>query len=317
MRFSEFAKSQPKVLQNVFVFVCEDDFLVEESRTVWQRILGENWIFEKYASKEFAEIPSSRLMDEALTPSLFAKSRVVVVTSADKLAKVRIEDLTELQKIQNPSLKVILVADTRKAAEGWSKAFPLVEIDPLKPADIVRWLVDRYDLDAQTARYLVDTVGTDLWELHNEIQKLRTYVGEGGRFELRDIDVLTLRSEQFGPFELDDAILARDSKKAVQVAGSMLDHGVDPLIVLSRVARVWRQIFVGKALVGKRSAKDVAMAALVPVWKSGDFAAACRRFEWKQLAFGFRVLLSADRALKTSTPDPEGYFCMMLWKLVR
>ena len=316
MRFSEFQTYQPKSVQNVFAMVCEDDFLVEESQPVWQRIFGSNWIFEKYAAKEFEEIPSNRLMDEALTPSLFTRNRALIITNADKLTKGRIEVMTELQKVRTSSLKVVLVTAARKSAEGWAKQFPIIDIEALKPGDVARWLMDRYKLNSQIARYLVDNVGTDLYQLHNEIEKLRTYVGEARPIEPRDIDVLILRSEQYGPFELDDAMLASDYKKAVQVVGTMLDEGVEPLIILARVARVWRQLFVGKALAGKRSAKDVAMAAMVPAWKAADFAAACRKFDWKRLASGFRLLLSADRAFKTSTPNFEGYFDVMLWKMI-
>lgn len=316
MKFSEFREFQPKSIQNVFVFVCEDDFLVQESRAVWQRLFGGAWMFEKYAAKEFEEIPSSRLMDDALTPPLFTRNRALMVTNADKLTKGRVEDLAGLQNVPGPALKVILVTGSRKSIEGWAKVFPVIEIDALKPGDVARWLMERYKLNAQIARYLVDNVGTDLYQLHNEVEKLRTYAGNDQEIHARDVDVLILRSERFGPFELDDAVLAGDYKKAVQVVGAMLDEGVDPLIVLSRVVRVWRQLFIGKALVGKRSAKDVAAAALVPAWKATDFAAACRKFEWKRLASGFRVLLSADRAFKTSTPNLEGYFDVMLWKLI-
>ena len=316
MRFAEFQTYQPKSVGNVFVMVCEDDFLVEESRTVWQRIFGSNWVFEKYAAKEFEEIPSNRLMDEALTPSLFTQNRAVIVTSAEKLTKARIEALAELQKVSGSSLKAVLVSTARKSVEAWAQLFPVIDIEPFKPADVMRWLIDRYQLNSQIARYLVDNVGTDLYQLHNEVEKLRTFVGEARPIEPRDVDVLILRSEQYGPFELDDAVLASNYKKAVQVVGAMLDEGVEPLIILSRMARVWRQLFVGKALVGKRSAKDVAMAAMVPAWKAADFAAACRKFEWKRLASGFRLLLSADRAFKTSTPDLEGYFDVMLWKMI-
>src|SRR2546426_1819542 len=176
--------------------------------------------------------------------------------------------------------------------------------------------MDRYKLTAEIARYLVDNTAGDLYQLHNEVEKLRTYIGSARQIEPRDVDVLILRSEQFGPFELDDAVMARDYKKAVQVIAAMLDEGVEPLMVLSRIVRVWRQLFVGKSLVGKQSAKDVAAAALVPVWKAGDFAASCKKFEWKQLAAGFRLLLNADRAFKMSTPNPEGYFDVMLWKMI-
>jgi len=81
--------------------MCEDDFLVEESRTVWPQIFGGAWSFEKYAVKEFEEIPAVRLMDDALTPSLFAQNRAIIVTGADRLTKVRVEELTALQKVAN------------------------------------------------------------------------------------------------------------------------------------------------------------------------------------------------------------------------
>jgi DNA polymerase III subunit delta len=323
MKFSEFKQFQPRQRSNVFVFVCEDDFLVEESRPVWQRIFAATsggaatWVFEKYVVKEFEEIPASRIMDDALTPSLFTQNRVLLVANADKLTKARIEVLERLQSLPNASLRIVLVTNMRKPVETWAKIFPVVDIDVLKPADVARWLMDRYQLKPEIARYLVDNIGTDLYQLHSEIEKLRTYVGDERQVEPRDVDVLILRSEQFGPFELDDAVLVRDYKKAVHVIAAMLDEGVEPLLVLSRIVRVWRQLFIGKSLVGKNSARDVAAIALVPVWKAADFAASCKKFEWKQLATGFRLLLAADRAFKTSTPNPEGYFDVMLWKMIR
>lgn len=316
MKFSEFRQYQPKAPHNIFVFVCEDDFLVEESRAVWQRIFGEAFVFEKFAAKEFEEIPFGRLMDDALTPSLFTQNRALIITNADKLTKGRVEDLAQLDTIPTSSVKIVLATANRRSVDAWGKVFPAIEIDSLKPAEVARWLVDRYKLTPEIARYLVENVGTELYQLHTEIEKLRTYVGDARPIEVRDIDVLILRTEQFGPFELDDAVLACDYRKAVQVIGAMLEEGVEPLMILSRIVRVWRQLFVGKSLVGKRSAKDVAAAAMVPVWKASDFSASCKNFEWKQLAAGFRELLHADRAFKTSTPDPEGYFDVMLWKLL-
>jgi len=117
------------------------------------------------------------------------------------------------------------------------------------------------------------------------------------------------------PFDLDDAILARDYERSVQIAGAMLDDGMEALLVLSRIVRVWRQLLTGKGLVARRSAKDVAAAAGVPSFKAGEFVAACRKYEWKQLAAGFRELLNVDRALKSSNPDVEACFDVMLWKL--
>jgi DNA polymerase III delta subunit len=129
------------------------------------------------------------------------------------------------------------------------------------------------------------------------------------------VDELVLRSAQFGPYELGDAILARDYRKSVQVAGAMLNDGAEPLLVLSQIIRVWRQLFIGKGLTTQRSPKEVAAAVGLPSFKAGEFVAGCRKYEWRQLVLGFREILNLDRTLKSSSPDVEACFDVMLWKI--
>jgi DNA polymerase III delta subunit len=316
MTFADFQRRPPKADPNVYVFACEDDFLVEESRTVWASAFGANWVFEKLPAKEFEEIDGGRLLDEARTPSLFSQSRVLFVANAEKVSKKRAEDLAALQAVPSSSLKVILLCSGVKSVEGWMKALPLVAIDPLKPGDVARWLMERHGLSAEVARYVVENAGIELYPLHNEMEKLKTYLGGARPADLRDVDASLLRSEKFGPWELDDALLARDYNKAVHVVGAMLDEGEDALRILGKIVRVWRQLFIGKGMAGKRSANEVAAAAGVPPFKANSFAGSCRKYGWPQLAGGFRELLAADRAFKTSSPNVEAYFDILLWKLV-
>jgi DNA polymerase III subunit delta len=316
MTFADFQRRPPKADRNVYVFACDDDFLVEESRTVWAAVLGANWVFEKLPQKEFEEIDGGRLLDEARTPSLFSQSRMLLVANAEKVTKKRVEDLTLLQAVPNSSLKVVLLCPAVKSVEGWMKSFPLVAIDPLKPADAARWLMERHGLTAEVARYVVENAGTELYPLHNEMEKLKTYLGGARPADLRDVDASLLRSEKFGPWELEDALLERDYNKAVSVVGAMLDEGEEPLRILSKIVRVWRQLFVGKGLAGKRSASEAAAAAGAPPFKANSLVSACRKYGWTQLATGFRELLAADRAFKSSTLNAEAYFDILLWKLV-
>jgi len=105
MRFSDFRQYRSKSSDNVFVFVCDDDFLIEESRAIWTGSFDGTWLAEKLHVKEFEEIEFARLMDDALTPSLFSQSRTIFVMNAEKLSRVRIEDMTALQGIAVSSLK--------------------------------------------------------------------------------------------------------------------------------------------------------------------------------------------------------------------
>ena len=97
----------------------------------------------------------------------------------------------------------------------------------------------------------------------------------------------------------------------------MLDDGEEPLRILAKIVRVWRQLFIGKGVAVKKGANDAAAAAGVPNFKASLFAGSCKKYGWPQLARGFRELLFADRAFKTSSPNAEAYFDILLWKLVR
>ena len=315
MRFSDFRQYRAKPNDNVFVFVCEDDFLIEESRGVWTGLFEGNWQIEKLHVKEFEDIEFARLMDDALTPSLFSQSRLLMVMNAEKLTKGRIEDLPKLQGVRSSSLKVVLILANLRPADSWTRAFPIIGIDPMKPADAIRWVSERYGMTLDLARYVVENVGSDLYPLHNEIEKLQTFAGAGKPITTRHVDELVLRSEQFGPYELGDAMLARDYRRSVQVAGAMLADGVEPLIVLGQIVRIWRQLFIGKGLASQRSGKEVAAAVGLPPFKAGELVAGCRKYEWRQLVLGFREILNLDRTLKSSSPDVEACFDVMLWKM--
>ena len=317
MKFSEFRKYTPSSSHHVYVFVCEDDFLVDESKTSWVRMFGGEWEFEKLTIKDFESIDSSELMKSALSPPLFGPSRAILVTNAGKLKKSRLDDIGRIAELDQSWLKIVLVVKSKTSTIRRKPAIPLIEIDPLRAGDTVRWLRERHGVSSDVARYLVDNLGTELQTLESEMEKLTIYLRGVRPPEILDVDQLILRSEQFGPFELDDAFLGGNYARVVRVVGAMIDEGVVPVLILSRIVRVWRQIFVGKVLEGRVAPGDIAKAASVPPWKGAALVKACAPFQLDRVIAGFTVLVQADRAFKTSSPNPELYFDVMLWKLMR
>src|SRR5262245_13960090 len=164
-----------------------------------------------------------------------------MVTNAEKVSKRKGEFLESLQDVRNSSLKIILIFSSPKTPEGWMKALPFVAIDPMKPGEVARWLVDRYGVSPEVARHIVENAGTELFPLHHEMEKLKSYTGGQRPVEIRDVEVSILRVEQFGAFELEDAVFEHDYRKAVTVVGAMLGEGVEPLLILSKIVRAWRQ----------------------------------------------------------------------------
>ena len=317
MKFSEFRRHTPSQASHVYLFVCEDQLLVEESKPIWSRIFGGEWNFEKLSVKEFESLDASELMESALSPPLFGPSRAILVSNAGKLGKRRTEDLARILQLDRSFLKVVLVVESSRSLSRKGTVFPAVEINPLRPLDTMRWLQDRYGVSADVARYIVDNLGTELMFLNGEMEKLTIYLRGTRPAEAADVDQLLIGSDQFGPFELDDAFMAGDYPRAIRVVGAMIDDGVQPILILSKIARLWRQLFIGKVLEKHASPADIARAASAPAWKATTLVAACRRFRLSRLVEGFTELVRADRALKSTSSNPEFYFDVMLWKLMR
>ncbi|HEU4783396.1 MAG TPA: DNA polymerase III subunit delta, partial [Ktedonobacterales bacterium] len=71
--------------------------------------------------------------------------------------------------------------------------------------------VQQRRITAEAARMLVESLGDDLRMLASEIDKLGTYVGEGGEIGPEDIQALTPVTRQSKVFDLTDALARRDT----------------------------------------------------------------------------------------------------------
>jgi DNA polymerase III delta subunit len=314
VKFAQFRKHKLPP-GSVYLFVCADDYLVDESQAVWRDHFAGDWDFEKMTLREFDDLNASDLADEARSPRLFGGSRAIMVKVADaaRFTKKRIADVEPLASLTRSSVKVVFVFDQRPGRGRLP--FPSVEIDALRTIDTIHWLESRFEIPPDVARYMVEHMGSELLPLKQEAEKLRTYAGGTRPIEIADVDQLIFRSERYGPFALDDAFMNANYTESIRIIGSMLEDGVHALLVLSKLTRVWRQLFVARTL-GRASDSDVARLAGVPTGIAGKILRASRRFEWDDLVGGFRLLVEADHAFKSSSTNPELYLDILLWKLL-
>lgn len=317
MKFEELTSEKLTGVGHAFVFICPDDLLVDESRRIFAHAFGGEWAFERLSVKEFESIDGADLVEAALSPPLFGPGRALVVSEAGKVTRKRMDIIGEIASMADSSLKIILLASSRRDTPKKAPSLRVIEVDPIRTRDASRWLRRTYNVTPEVAQYLVETLGSELRPLSQEIEKLTTYVRGGRPVELRDIDMLTLRSEQFSPFQLDDALIERDYPKAVRVADGMAEEGIEPLVILARIARVWRQLLIGKALASTCSQKELAARASIPHWKASTFRAACERIPWSVLFDGFQGLLAADEKFKSTPTDRALVLDLLLWRLLR
>jgi DNA polymerase III subunit delta len=133
-----------------------------------------------------------------------------------------------------PDLSVVLIARAKaptklvkavKAAKG-----EIHEFEAPKARDMPRLLVadaERlgFRLDPAAARMLVDRMGANPQRLHNELERLALWAGEGGTVDADDLGAMIADTSEAVVWALSDALLERDAAGALRIAERLISQG--------------------------------------------------------------------------------------------
>lgn len=133
-----------------------------------------------------------------------------------------------------PDLSVVLIARAKapaklvkavKAAKG-----EIHEFEAPKARDMPRLLIadaERlgFRLDQAAARMLVDRMGANPQRLHNELERLALWAGEGGTVDATDLEAMITDTSEAVVWALSDALLERDAATALRIAERLISQG--------------------------------------------------------------------------------------------
>jgi DNA polymerase-3 subunit delta len=133
-----------------------------------------------------------------------------------------------------PDLTVVLIARAKppaklaKAVEAAGGELHVFE-EP-RPRDMPRALVAEaqrlgFSLEPAAAKLLVERMGAGTVRLHNELERLALWAGEGGEVSAADLDAMVSDTSEAAVWALSDALLEGDSEKALAIAERLISQG--------------------------------------------------------------------------------------------
>jgi DNA polymerase-3 subunit delta len=133
-----------------------------------------------------------------------------------------------------PDLSVVLIArdkapaKLRKAVEAAKGE--IHEFEAPRARDMPRVLVGDakrlgFRLDPAAARIMVDRMGASPVRLHNELERLALWAGEGGEVSAADLDAMIADTSEAAVWALSDALLERDAAGALRIAERLIAQG--------------------------------------------------------------------------------------------
>ena len=182
-----------------------------------------------------------------------------------------------------------------------------VIFEKYKPHRLIPWCsmhfsADGCEADPDFIKRFIAYVSDDMSVLDGEIRKLCCYVRASGRTEptFEDVEAVCSSYEDFGAFDLADAILSGNRTQALRIVRKKKDDRAEPIIVLSEISAIVYDIIAIKSMISEGiSYGEIASLTRLKEYPLNLRINAANKFSSELLHSLLDEIMKADRNLKS------------------
>lgn len=258
--------------------------------------------------------------------SMFVKKKLFFLENVFSNEKFKKDFLQRIEEVAESQDVVVLVEKKEgplKSDSFFRKLNQLAkdqEFKPLTGQKLKSWVVKefkKYEAEAETEALekLTGFVGSDLWQMSNEIKKLVSYTKSVRK---EDVDLLVRAKIEAEIFKTIDALAQRNKKKALELIQKHLDKGDSPFYILKMVNFQVRNLLLVKSSQPEREFGYYSNASVLAkklgmhpfVFKKTMSQAG--RFSLEELKKIYRRIFETDLDIKTGKIMPEEGLRMLI-----
>ncbi len=268
--------------------------------------------------------------NQAVTARPFlARRRLIVIKdlaaegkdAAKEVAKI-LDDIDNdeimLVFLETQKLRADNVLLKRLKKEKFAQEFQWLEGRALSDWIVAQTKIKQAAIDLSAVNLLIERVGSDLWQMDNELAKLAA-LADGGQITPELVKKLVAGQFDDNVFNFIDALANKNSRLAHQLLADQLQSGAHELYLLTMITRQFR------ILIQLREALDAGQnnqRALASEFKIHPFVVQkgliqAKRFTAKQLISIYQLLLQTDIKIKSSRADSRALFDRLIAEITK
>jgi DNA polymerase-3 subunit delta len=280
-----------------------------------KKILKDN----PYTSFDLNAVELDEVLEEAAYFSLFDDKKYMVVKNADIFGASKRKSKDEsseeetvskkdeklLKYLEAPNSNTVLIFTINGKADSKKKIckiikdrYKFIQIEDLKPKEIYsrieKSLKDSgYKLDnSNTGYYIVNNALNNYDLAINEVEKIKLYYGKGCTVKYEDVVNIVSKNIEDNNFKFIDTVISKDIKEAFKMYDDLMIQRVEPIMLMSMLAKEVRNMLLVKKMMKSKSKKDMMeVLGLKYDFQIDKLISNCYSFKENQLE-GYLVLLS-------------------------
>ena len=313
-----------KELKSLYLFFGEEKYLIETSTKKIKNIFGEAIKGINYVQIDETNI--STIISEIETPSFGYNKKLIIAKNTGLLKKESKRKNNELANIKEnlckylsenlnlikESIVLIIIEEEAEKQDLYNiidKNGVICKFDYQKPAQLIARLKSicnmyKVEIENYTLQYFIESCGTNMEELINEIRKLIEYAGEGGKVEKEDIDKLCIKKLESVIFDLTDNLGKRQIKKALEVLHNLIYQKEPIQKILITLYNHFKKLYITSVAI--REKKEISVSLnLKPnqMFLINKYKNQARYFKEKELRKILEELINLDYNYKNGLID--------------
>jgi DNA polymerase-3 subunit delta len=256
------------------------------------------------------------VIQAAETLPFMSHKRLVLVKDADKFASSDITVLTKYLGDPSPFTCLVLVAgDVKKTSplyKAVEKKGQVFEYKLSSKNEYPNWVKKRFRSNGKfitdkAARFLIESVGYNLYRLNSEIEKISLFYTDEAGINEENISNLVCEFSEKNIFDMVDAIGKRDKNNAFLLLKCLMEKGNNPpQLIFFMIVRQFRLLLKTKSLLDRGLTDQAISKELkIPFFVAKKYREQCRNFSLEKLRIIYKLLAEVDLALKTSEREPR------------
>lgn len=173
-------------------------------------------------------------------------------------------------------------------------------------------------LSPQVANTIIEYSGTELTALKNELEKLCSYVGEGGEITHEHVNLLVTKNLESSVFDLSKAVIYHDSTTAFKVLDRLFYQREEPLSILAVLSSAYVDMYRARIAVkcGSRSADLAKWFNYKSEYRLKRAESDSKKTSTAVLRKSIDAIVKTDIALKSTRGDSRTQLELLIVKLL-
>ena len=296
-----------KSFKKIYLLYGDEPFLVGSyKKKLREAITGGDTMNFNYFEGKNPDV--KEIISLADTMPFFADRRLILVDGSGFFKSAQEELAAYLPQMPDTTCLVFAESEVDKRNRLYKRVKELgyaAELNKQDTAQLMRWAAgilgrDGRKISRPVMEYFLERTGDDMENIRMELEKLVCYTMGRDVITKEDVDAVGTVHVTSRVFDMVAAIVAGNTKKAMDLYEDLLTLKEPPMRILFLIARQFNQLLQIKELTAAEKDKGAIASALkVPPFAVGKLTAQARAFTRDQILSWVTLCVETEEAVKT------------------